>query len=345
MPVASARSPAACALRTQSAPPRRRCAGGARPSTLAPRLSAASCALGCRLLLQHLRYAADEAFSRVLACTGSRGATVRAAAGRGDAFAAAAAGGDAAAEADGLWLVVGLGNPGKQYALTRHNVRSRAAPLAASCCDGFAPCGVQVGFMAVDALAAAEGIAVTTTQMRALVGKGSVAGKQVLLVKPQTFMNCSGEAVVPLLKFYKVPPSRLLVIYDDLDIDVAALRLRKKGSHGGHNGMRSIVTCLSGSQDFARLRIGIGRPQGQRSVSDHVLTTFDKREATEVDVAVAVAGEVVRAVLSVGIDKAMSKFNTSSAGVQPTDTAAVPRQPSKRARTQPAAQEAAMPHA
>ena len=106
---------------------------------------------------------------------------------------------------------------------------------------------------------------------------------QVLLVKPQTFMNSSGESVVPLLKFYKVPPSRLLVIYDDLDIDVAALRLRKKGGHGGHNGMRSIVTCLSGSQDFARLRIGIGRPQGQRPVVDHVLTTFDKREMQDVE--------------------------------------------------------------
>ena len=95
-------------------------------------------------------------------------------------------------------------------------------------------------------------------------------------------MNSSGEAVVPLLKYYKVPPSRLLVIYDDLDIDVAALRLRTKGGHGGHNGMRSIITCLSGSQDFPRLRIGIGRPSGQRSVADHVLTTFDKREDQEV---------------------------------------------------------------
>ena len=136
--------------------------------------------------------------------------------------------------------------------------------------------------MAIDALAAAEGVAMTSTQLRASVGKGVIAGKPVLLVKPQTFMNSSGESVVPLLKFYKVPPSRLLVIYDDLDIDVAALRLRIKGGHGGHNGMRSIVTCLSGSQDFPRLRIGIGRPSGQRSVADHVLTTFDKRESEEV---------------------------------------------------------------
>ena len=143
--------------------------------------------------------------------------------------------------------------------------------------------------MAIDALAAAEGVALSTTQLRATVGKGVIAGKSVLLVKPQTFMNSSGESVVPLLKFYKVPPSRLLVIYDDLDIDVAALRLRTKGGHGGHNGMRSIVTCLSGSQDFPRLRIGIGRPAGQRSVADHVLTTFDKRESEEVQARLMIA--------------------------------------------------------
>jgi PTH1 family peptidyl-tRNA hydrolase len=218
--------------------------------------------------------------------------------------------------------------------------------------------------MAVDALAAAEGIQLATTQLRALVGKGVVAGKQVLLVKPQTFMNSSGESVVPLLKFYKVPPSRLLVVYDDLDIDVrsfaspacmaffatltllprrfflsvaqvAALRLRKKGGHGGHNGMRSIVTCLSGSQDFARLRIGIGRPQGQRAVSDHVLTTFDKREAQDVEVAVVEACDVVRSVLDAGVDRAMSKHNVSGAGGGGGGGgAAAAAQPAKRPRTQ-----------
>lgn len=164
--------------------------------------------------------------------------------------------------------------------------------------------------------------------MRGLVGRGVVAGKQarrerlrdfltcaltraaqVLLVKPQTFMNLSGEAVVPLLKFYKVPPARLLVVYDDLDIDVAALRLRKKGGHGGHNGMRSIISCLGGSQDFPRLRIGIGRPQGQREVADHVLTVFDKREAQEVKVTVAQSVDVIRSVLMLGIDRAMSLHN------------------------------------
>jgi PTH1 family peptidyl-tRNA hydrolase len=133
-----------------------------------------------------------------------------------------------------MWLVVGLGNPGKQYALTRHNVR--AAARAAACCAPVSPslrCVVpsQVGFMAVDALAAAEGISLASTQLRALVGKGVVAGRTVLLVKPQTFMNLSGESVVPLLKFYKVPPSRLLVIYDDLDIDVRWRGARARDLH------------------------------------------------------------------------------------------------------------------
>jgi PTH1 family peptidyl-tRNA hydrolase len=122
---------------------------------------------------------------------------------------------------------------------------------------------------------------------------------------------------------------------------VAALRLRKKGGHGGHNGMRSIVTCLSGSQDFARLRIGIGRPQGQRAVSDHVLTTFDKREAQDVEVAVVEACDVVRSMLDAGVDRAMSKHNTGAAATAGTGgggggsggggTAA---QPAKRPRTQ-----------
>lgn len=167
-------------------------------------------------------------------------------------------------------------------------------------------CFLQVGFLAIDALAAAEGISVTSQQLRAIVGRGTVAGTPVLLVKPQTFMNSSGEAVVPLLKYYKVPPSRCLVLYDDLDIDVAALRLRQKGGHGGHNGMRSIITCLGGNQDFPRLRIGIGRPQGSRQVIDHVLTTFDKHESADIEVSIQQTADVVRTVLALGVEKAVS---------------------------------------
>ena len=228
--------------------------------------------------------------------------------------ASAAADADAgAADSDGLWLICGLGTPGKQYENTRHNI----------------------GFMAVDALAQAEGIEVRSTQLRALVGRGRIAGRQVLLVKPQTFMNLSGEAVVPLLRFYKVPPSRLLVLYDDLDIDVAALRLRKKGGHGGHNGMRSIVASLGGSQDFPRLRLGIGRPQGQREVVDHVLTTFGKAEATDVDVCIAQAGDAVRRVLTAGLDMAMNELGAAAAPAKPPKQPKAPRPPPPVIMTEP----------
>jgi PTH1 family peptidyl-tRNA hydrolase len=193
----------------------------------------------------------------------------------------------------------------------------------------------QVGFLAIDALAAAEGISVTSQQMRAVVGRGTVAGTPVLLVKPQTFMNSSGESVVPLLKYYKVPPSRCLVLYDDLDIDVAALRLRQKGGHGGHNGMRSIITCLGGSQDFPRLRIGIGRPQGSRQVIDHVLTTFDKHESADIEVSIQQTADVVRSVLSLGVEKAVSLSGAAKGEVKQQSKAKAPSTAARPAETAP----------
>ena len=191
-----------------------------------------------------------------------------------------------------LWVIVGLGNPGRQYEQTRHNV----------------------GFLAVDALAAAEGIDVRSVQCKALVGRGLVAGKKALLVKPQTFMNASGAAVAPLLKFYRVPPSRCLVIYDDLDLETAALRLRKKGGHGGQNGMRSIIAALGDSQEFPRLRIGIGRPKGQREVADHVLSSFEGEEMYKVDICLQQVVDVVRRVLTLGIEKALSTAPNKAQG-------------------------------
>ena len=139
----------------------------------------------------------------------------------------------------------------------------------------------------------------------------------MLLAKPQTFMNVSGESVVPLMRFYRVPPSRLLVLYDDLDIDVAALRLRKQGSHGGHNGMRSIIEQLGGDAAFPRLRIGIGRPKGSTPVASHVLTPFDSREAAEIEVTLVQAVAAVRSVLADGIDKAMNAVGAAASGKQP----------------------------
>eukprot|EP00898_Chlorokybus_atmophyticus_P008997 jgi/Chlat1/9099/Chrsp97S08378 len=160
----------------------------------------------------------------------------------------------------GPWMIVGLGNPGKQYANTRHNV----------------------GFDLVDALARSEGVAVAESRYNALVGRGRVRGHPVMIVKPQTYMNRSGTSVGQLSRYYKVARERILVCYDDMDLEVAAVRLRAKGGHGGHNGMKSIIEQLGGNRDFPRLRIGIGRPAGRVPTEVHVLQPFTRDEREEV---------------------------------------------------------------
>jgi len=150
---------------------------------------------------------------------------------------AAAATSSSAAADDGAqkpWLFVGLGNPGRMYKGTRHNV----------------------GFEMIDAIAEAEGISVSSKQFKAIVGKGLIGDVPVMLAKPQTFMNASGESVGQLVSYFKIPLNQLVVIYDDLDLPFAKLRLLPKGGHGGHNGMRSIIDHLKQSRNFPRLRIG-----------------------------------------------------------------------------------------
>uniref|UniRef100_A0A9I9CDN0 peptidyl-tRNA hydrolase n=1 Tax=Cucumis melo TaxID=3656 RepID=A0A9I9CDN0_CUCME len=132
------------------------------------------------------------------------------------------------------WLIVGLGNPGKKYDRTRHNV----------------------GFEMVDAVAEAEGISISNVSFKALIGKGFIGDVPVMLAKPQTFMNASGESVGAIVSYYKIPLKQVLVIFDDLDLPFAKLRMLPKGGHGGHNGMRSIIDHFKGSRDFPRLRIG-----------------------------------------------------------------------------------------
>ncbi|GAQ81089.1 Peptidyl-tRNA hydrolase family protein [Klebsormidium nitens] len=190
-------------------------------------------------------------------------------------------------ESSGPWLLVGLGNPGSKYAGTRHNV----------------------GFELLDELAASEGITIGETKNKALIGKGRIAGTQVVLVKPQTFMNLSGESVGPLARFFKIPVERVLVVYDDLDTETAELRLKMKGGHGGHNGMRSIIQHFSGSQAFPRLRIGIGRPPGKMPVERYVLTPFTAKEKEEIAVSMVRGSDAIRAVLSEGIERAVSQWN------------------------------------
>ncbi|XP_077253197.1 peptidyl-tRNA hydrolase family protein isoform X1 [Tasmannia lanceolata] len=187
------------------------------------------------------------------------------------------------------WLLVGLGNPGKKYCGTRHNV----------------------GFEMIDTIAQAEGISVSSIQFRSLFGKGSIGNVPVMLAKPQTFMNASGESVGSLVSYFKIPHNQVLVLYDDLDLPFASLRLLPKGGHGGHNGMRNIIDHLKGSREFPRLRIGIGRPPGKMDPVNFVLRPFNKQERQELDFTFQNGLEAVRILLLEGFDKSATFVNSS----------------------------------
>jgi PTH1 family peptidyl-tRNA hydrolase len=154
------------------------------------------------------------------------------------------------------YLIVGLGNPGRDYENTRHNI----------------------GFRAVDAIAKTYGLTFAKKQSKALIGDGVIADRKVLVAKPQTYMNLSGEAVRGLVDFYKIPLRKVLVISDDMDIPAGTLRIREKGGAGGQKGLKSIAEHL-GTQEFARMRIGIGRPPGRMDPAAYVLQDFDKSES------------------------------------------------------------------
>lgn len=186
------------------------------------------------------------------------------------------------------YLIVGLGNPGAEYRHNRHNV----------------------GFMVVNALAESAEIPIRRVSFRALVGKGTLAGESVILAKPQTFMNNSGEAVAPLMRFYKIPVEHLLVIHDDLDLPFGTLRLRPSGGTGGQKGMESIVAKL-GTREFARLRVGIGRPPGRMDPSDYVLHDFDPPQEEMLPEILHTAKQAVRMFIQEGIEQAMNDFNGS----------------------------------
>ncbi|KAG7592131.1 Peptidyl-tRNA hydrolase [Arabidopsis thaliana x Arabidopsis arenosa] len=186
------------------------------------------------------------------------------------------------------WLIVGLGNPGKKYQGTRHNV----------------------GFEMVDALANAEGISMNTVNFKALFGKGVIGNIPIMLAKPQTFMNLSGESVGQIVSFYKIPLKQVLVVYDDLDLPFGKLRLLPKGGHGGHNGMRSIIDRLKGSRDFPRLRIGIGRPPGKMDTANFVLRQFNRQEQEELDHTFQTGLEAIRILLLEGFNKSATFVNT-----------------------------------
>jgi PTH1 family peptidyl-tRNA hydrolase len=186
-----------------------------------------------------------------------------------------------------FYLIVGLGNPGPKYVANRHNV----------------------GFRCLERLAAAHGLTFGKRQKKARVALGAICGRRVVLAQPQTFMNESGQAVASLARFYHVPPERLLVVYDDLDLPLGTVRMRPEGSSGGHKGMSSIVGQL-GDQNFPRLRIGIGRPPGQMDPVDYVLQNFSADEEPLVDKTLEWAVAAVETWLVEGVEMAMSRHNS-----------------------------------
>lgn len=184
------------------------------------------------------------------------------------------------------YLIVGLGNPGKQYENTRHNV----------------------GFMVVDELARRHNGTFGKTERKAQLTDVTIQGKRVLLVKPQTFMNLSGEAVRALVDFYKIALTNILVISDDLDIPLGTLRIRRGSGHGGQNGVRSIIQHL-GTQDFCRVRIGIGRPPGKMDPAAYVLRPFEGDDAITARIVIDRAADAAETWLRDGLDAAMTRYN------------------------------------
>lgn len=186
-----------------------------------------------------------------------------------------------------MFLIVGLGNPGNQYKNTRHNV----------------------GFDVIDALAEKYNISVTEKKHKALYGKGVIEGIKVVLAKPQTYMNLSGESVAELLNYYKIDPEEeLLVIFDDISLAPGNLRIRKKGSAGGHNGIKNII-ALTGTQNFKRIKVGVGEKPKGWDLADYVLGQFSKEERIHVEDAIAKSVEAAKLILQEEVDRAMNEYN------------------------------------
>lgn len=186
-----------------------------------------------------------------------------------------------------MFIIVGLGNPGKDYKNTRHNI----------------------GFDVIDTLADAAGISVMEKKHKAIIGKGVINGQKVILAKPQTYMNLSGESVREIIDYYKVDEEQeLIVISDDISLDVGMLRVRKKGSAGGHNGLKNIIQHL-GHDTFMRIKMGVGEKPKGYDLADYVLGHFTQDERKIMDEAAKSAAEAVRMMMAGDVDKAMNTFN------------------------------------
>jgi peptidyl-tRNA hydrolase, PTH1 family len=196
-------------------------------------------------------------------------------------------------EDSGAWLVVGLGNPGPEYANTLHNM----------------------GFLAIDRLAERNGIRVSRPEAKALVGSGRISGCEAVLAKPQTFMNLSGTSVKPLAEKYGVQPGRVVLLYDELDLPWTGVRIRTKGSAAGHNGVSSVIGSL-GTSDFPRIRLGIHPGHPVRNGAEFVLSPLRKVQMDDLDELLDHAAAAVESMVAEGVEKAMTKFNRRARGVE-----------------------------
>ncbi|XP_010244929.1 PREDICTED: peptidyl-tRNA hydrolase, mitochondrial isoform X2 [Nelumbo nucifera] len=185
------------------------------------------------------------------------------------------------------WLFVGLGNPGEKYQGTRHNV----------------------GFEMIDACAKSLGISVDTVHCKALFGQGYVGDIPIFLAKPQTYMNLSGESTGPLAAYYKMPLNRVVVFFDDMNLPCGVLRLQHKGGHEGHNGMKSVIYHFRGNREFARLRIGIGKPPGQMDPKAFLLQKFNVGARERIDSALQEGSEALKLLISKGLTESARCFN------------------------------------
>ena len=190
--------------------------------------------------------------------------------------------------ADDPWLVVGLGNPGPKYAGNRHNV----------------------GFFVLDLLAERVGARFKAHKGRADVVEGRLAGQRVILAKPSSYMNLSGGPVASLRDFYKVPVERIIVVHDELDVPFAGLKLKRGGGDNGHNGLRSLTSCL-GSKEYLRVRFGVGRPPGRQDPADFVLKDFSSTERKELPFLVDRAADAVEALLTTTLEAAQNTFHAA----------------------------------
>lgn len=185
-----------------------------------------------------------------------------------------------------MYIIAGLGNPAGEYDKTRHNV----------------------GFAVIDVLAEQYGIDISGKKHKALYGKGLIEGRKVILAKPQTFMNLSGESIRAMAEYYKTEPARIIIVYDDISLAPGQLRIRLKGSAGGHNGIKNIIACL-GTQEFSRIKVGIGAKPPRMELAAYVLSRFSANEQKLMDEAFRQAAKAAVMMMTEGPDRAMNVFN------------------------------------